>query len=54
MEKLKGIIFYGILIIAMIFCINYLYNSKGFLTVEISHIKAKSFEIQKAIDNLNK
>jgi hypothetical protein len=54
MKQLKGLIFYMVLIIATIFCINYLYNAKGFLTVEISNIKAKSFELQKTIDNLGK
>lgn len=54
MKRLKGLIFYMVIIITLIFCLNYLYNAKGFLTVEYSNLKAKSFELQKAIDNLSK
>ena len=54
MKNLKGIIFYMIIIIVSIFCINYFYSNKGFLTVEYSNLKAKTYELNQLIENLNK
>lgn len=50
MKKLINLILIGILFIA----IAYLFSNRFFINYEISNIKAFSYEIEKAIETINK